>query len=55
MQSLTEGVGQYSTQVADLHVKMEQHLAQAVNQLGGSISNLEEVLDEFVDALPKRG
>jgi len=55
VQSLTEGVGQYSTQVADLHVKMDQHLAQAVNQLGGSISNLEEVLDEFVDALPKRG
>lgn len=52
--ALTKGVSAYSTQVAGLHTKMDQHLATAVNQLGGSITNLEEVLDEFIDALPPR-
>ena len=52
--ALTKGVSTYSTQVAGLHTKMDQHLATAVNQLGGSITNLEEVLDEFIDALPPK-
>jgi methyl-accepting chemotaxis protein len=52
--ALTKGVSAYSTQVAGLHSKMDQHLATAVNQLGGSITNLEEVLDEFIDALPPK-
>ena len=52
--ALTKGVNAYSTQVAGLHTKMDQHLATAVNQLGGSITNLEEVLDEFIDALPPK-
>ena len=50
--AITQGVSGYTSQVADLHIKMDQHLATAVTQLGGSISNLEEVLDEFIDALP---
>jgi ABC-type transporter Mla subunit MlaD len=52
--ALTKGVSGYSTQIAELHTKMDQHLATAVNQLSGSITNLEEVLDEFIDALPQR-
>jgi predicted nucleic acid-binding Zn-ribbon protein len=52
--ALTKGVSGYSTQIADLHTKMDQHLASAVNQLSGSITNLEEVLDEFIDALPPK-
>jgi predicted nucleic acid-binding Zn-ribbon protein len=52
--ALTQGVSGYSTQIADLHTKMDQHLASAVNQLSGSITNLEEVLDEFIDALPPK-
>ena len=52
--ALTKGVSTYSAQVASLHTKMDQHLATAVNQLGGSITNLEEVLDEFIDALPPK-
>ncbi len=52
--SLTQGVASYSGQVAELHTKMDQHLASAVNQLSGSITNLEEVLDEFIDALPNK-
>jgi predicted nucleic acid-binding Zn-ribbon protein len=52
--SLTQGVSGYSTQIAELHTKMDQHLASAVNQLSGSITNLEEVLDEFIDALPPK-
>jgi predicted nucleic acid-binding Zn-ribbon protein len=52
--SLTQGVASYSGQVAELHTKMDQHLASAVNQLSGSITNLEEVLDEFIDALPSK-
>ncbi len=52
--ALTQGVSGYSTQIADLHTKMDQHLASAVNQLGGSITNLEEVLDEFIDAMPPK-
>jgi hypothetical protein len=52
--AITQGVSGYTEQVADLHIKMDQHLATAVNQLGGSISNLEEVLDEFIDALPAK-
>ena len=52
--ALTQGVSGYSTQIAELHTKMDQHLATAVNQLSGSITNLEEVLDEFIDALPPK-
>lgn len=52
--TLTQGVSAYSTQVASLHTKMDQHLAHAVNQLGGTITNLEEVLDEFIESLPPR-
>ena len=52
--ALTQGVTSYSGQVAELHTKMDQHLASAVNQLSGSITNLEEVLDEFIDALPNK-
>jgi predicted nucleic acid-binding Zn-ribbon protein len=52
--ALTKGVSGYSTQIADLHTKMDQHLASAVNQLSGSITNLEEVLDEFIEALPPK-
>ena len=52
--SLTQGVSGYSTQIAELHTKMDQHLASAVNQLSGSITNLEEVLDEFIEALPPK-
>jgi hypothetical protein len=52
--ALTKGVSGYSTQIAELHSKMDQHLATAVTQLNGSITNLEEVLDEFIDALPQR-
>jgi predicted nucleic acid-binding Zn-ribbon protein len=52
--SLTKGVSGYSTQIAELHTKMDQHLASAVNQLSGSITNLEEVLDEFIEALPPK-
>jgi predicted nucleic acid-binding Zn-ribbon protein len=52
--ALTQGVSGYSTQIAALHTKMDQHLASAVNQLGGSITNLEEVLDEFIDAMPPK-
>ncbi len=50
--ALTKGVTGYSGQIAELHTKMDQHLATAVNQLSGSITNLEEVLDEFIEALP---
>ena len=52
--ALTQGVSGYSTQIANLHTMMDQHLASAVNQLGGSITNLEEVLDEFIEALPPK-
>ena len=52
--ALTKGVSGYSGQIAELHTKMDQHLATAVNQLSGSITNLEEVLDEFIEALPTK-
>jgi archaellum component FlaC len=52
--ALTKGVSGYSGQIAELHTKMDQHLATAVNQLSGSITNLEEVLDEFIEALPAK-
>ena len=52
--ALTQGVSAYSGQVSELHTKMDQHLASAVNQLGGTITNLEEVLDEFIESLPPR-
>ena len=38
--ALTKGVSGYSGQIAELHTKMDQHLATAVNQLSGSITNL---------------
>lgn len=52
--ALTQGVSGYSGQIAELHTKMDQHLASAVNQLSGSITNLEEVLDEFIESLPAK-
>ncbi len=52
--AITKGVSGYSGQIAELHTKMDQHLATAVNQLSGSITNLEEVLDEFIEALPAK-
>ena len=54
VEALTQGVSGYSGQIAELHTKMDQHLASAVNQLSGSITNLEEVLDEFIEHLPHK-
>lgn len=49
--SITEGVGQYTQQVAQLHQAMDAEMAKAVGKLGGSIQNLADTVDELNDGL----
>lgn len=48
---ITTGVNDYSRTLGDLHRTLDAALAGAVGSLNNSISNLEEVLEEFVDSL----
>lgn len=49
--SITEGVGVYSTQVADLHRQMDGQLAKAVGSFDQGVKDLGEVVEELAEIL----
>uniref|UniRef100_UPI004047E998 hypothetical protein n=1 Tax=Polynucleobacter sp. TaxID=2029855 RepID=UPI004047E998 len=50
---LTSGVSDYSNKVAQLHLKLDEKLAQAISSINSSIVTLEQTLDDFAESLPK--
>jgi Mg2+ and Co2+ transporter CorA len=49
--AITEGVQEYSTQLAVLHTEMDSQVSKAVNQIGGAIASLEEAVEELGEIL----
>lgn len=49
--SITEGVGVYSTQVAELHRQMDGQLAKAVGSFDQGVKDLSEVVEELTESL----
>lgn len=49
--SITDGVVQYTQQVAQLHQSMDAEMAKAVGKLGGAIQNLDDTVGELNDSL----
>lgn len=49
--SITEGVGVYSTQVAELHRQMDGHLAKAVGSFDQGVKDLSEVVEDLTEGL----
>ena len=49
--SITEGVGVYSTQVAELHRQMDGQLAKAVGSFYQGVKDLSEVVEELTESL----
>ena len=49
--SITEGVGVYSTQVAELHRQMDGQLAKAVGSFDQGVKDLGEVVEELTETL----
>jgi methyl-accepting chemotaxis protein len=52
--SITEGVGEYSKSIAELHGKMDEHLAKAVGRLDKAVGSLHDLLEELIDELQSR-
>ncbi|MBL0295610.1 MAG: hypothetical protein IPQ21_00015 [Betaproteobacteria bacterium] len=53
--SITEGVSEYSEQVAQLHRTMDEHLSRAVGSLDKGVVGLEEAIEELGEVLSTRG
>jgi methyl-accepting chemotaxis protein len=51
--SITEGVTSYTDQVADLHRKMDGHLAQAVGSFDKGVNELAESVEELAEIMQK--
>ena len=51
--SITEGVTSYTNQVADLHRKMDGHLAKAVSSFDKGVNELAESVEELADIMQK--
>lgn len=49
-----EGIDNYTTRISKLHSQLDSHLGLAVTKLDGTMNNLSEVLDEFVESLPNK-
>ncbi len=52
--SITEGVSEYSEQVAKLHRTMDEHLSRAVGSLDKGVVGLEEAIEELGEVLSTR-
>lgn len=52
--SITEGVGTYTEQVADLHRSMDEYLARAVGSVEKGVVSLEEAIEELNETLSER-
>lgn len=49
--SVQNGIREYTDQVATLHNKMDENMSSAVNAMGGSIENLSEAVEELSEVL----
>jgi methyl-accepting chemotaxis protein len=49
--AITQGVSEYSNQLASLHVAMDSQLSKAIGQIGGSVASLEEAIEELGEVL----
>ncbi len=49
--AITEGVKEYSSQLASLHLEMDSQVSKAVSQIGGAIVSLEEAVEELGEIL----
>lgn len=49
--AITEGVKEYSSQLASLHLEMDSQVSKAVSQIGGAIVSLEEAVEELGEVL----
>jgi hypothetical protein len=52
--SITEGISEYSGQVAALHQSMDAELAKAVGSLERGTTSLEEAIEELNETLSSR-
>jgi len=52
--SITEGVTQYTNQVADLHMSMDKELAKAVGSFGSGIQDLGELVEDLAELVAER-
>ena len=51
---MTAGVKEYSQQVHNLHSSLDSNLANAIGALNGTVSELVDGLEEFIEELNKR-
>lgn len=49
--AITDGVKEYSSQLASLHLEMDSQVSKAVSQIGGAIVSLEEAVEELGEVL----
>ena len=49
--SITEGVEDYSAQLAELHQSLDTQVSKAVTSIGGAIVSLEEAVEELGEIL----
>jgi len=49
--AITDGVKEYSSQLAALHLDMDSQVSKAVSQIGGAIVSLEEAVEELGEIL----
>lgn len=49
--SLHAGITDYTEQIASLHMKLDGLLGAALSKLGSAITNLESIMDDFVESL----
>ena len=53
-QEITAGVKDYSQQIHNLHATLDSNLANAIGSLNGTVSELVDGLEEFIEELNKR-
>jgi hypothetical protein len=51
--SLKNGLTDYSEKVVQLHLILDEKLTQAISSINSTIVTLEETMDDFVESLPK--
>lgn len=49
-----EGIDNYTTRISKLHSQLDSHLGLAVTKLDGTMNNLSETLDEFIESMPAK-
>ena len=52
--SLNTGIDQYTEKVKALHLLLDEKVGDAISKIGSAVNNLEETMDDFIEALPKK-